>query len=213
MNAQSQTLELALEGYQVEEAVASIFHTVLFYRTFGKFQYQESGKYVEGTVGYTDIDCDFMDLTYVRCSSPSLDRNIKRKVSEFSEELRSSDGVSSGEISLKFFRKKRSSWPFPSECIPWEVWNVHLDLIQLNNKHEQQLGREKMGELLTEKIMCITELMNRCQYMPDIPSQPDLCLIFDMSYDDCQPLLHEIVHVSSGPSTPSFGSVLRNMFR
>lgn len=213
MNAQSQTLELALEGYQVEEAVTSIFHTVLFHRSFGKFHYQEDGNYLEGTIGYTDVDCDFIDLTYIRCSSPILDQNIKMKVSAFSEELRSSENVGSGEISLKFFRKKKMSWPFQPECIPWEIWNVHLDLIKLNNEHEKQLEREKMGEMLAEKLVCITELVNRCQFMPDVPSQADLCLVFDLSYDDCQPYLHEIAHISSTPATPSFSSVFRSVFR
>lgn len=213
MNAQSQTLNLALEGYQVEEAVASIFHTVLFYRTFGKFHYQEEGKYLVGTVGYTDVDCDFLDLTYVRCSSPSLDRSIKQKVSEFSEELRSLDGSASGEISLKFFRKKKTSWLFQPECIPWEIWTIHLDVIKLNNQREHRLRREATGEMLSEKIVCVTELINKCQYLPEIPMQTDLCLVFDVSYGDCQPYLHEIAHISSNPSTPSFSSVFRNMFR
>uniref|UniRef100_A0A1B6LAK4 Autophagy-related protein 101 n=1 Tax=Graphocephala atropunctata TaxID=36148 RepID=A0A1B6LAK4_9HEMI len=214
MNAQTQTVQLQLEGYQVEEAVTSIFHTVMFHRTSGKFHYQEGGRYLEGTVGYSDIDCDFIDLTYVRCSSPKLDKNIRKQVSEFSEELRSSDSTRSGEISLKFFRRERAMWPFQSVCIPWEIWNVQLDLVQLRHHREQQSGREQMGELLTEKIVGITSGMSRNQYVPEVPSQPtDLCLIFDMSYEDCQPYLHEIVHVQ--PSTPSasIGHVLKNMFR
>lgn len=213
MNAQSQTLELALEGYQVEEAVASIFHTVLFHRTFGKFHYQQDGNYLEGTIGFTDVDCDFIDLTYIRCSSSSLDRNIKSKISAFSEELRSTDNIGSGEISLKFFRKKRTTWPFQAECIPWEIWNVHLNLIKLSSEQEKQMEREKIGEVLAEKLVCITEVVNRCQFIPDVPSQPDLCLVFDLSFEDCQPYLHDITHVSATPPSPSFSSVFRNVFR
>jgi autophagy-related protein 101 len=37
MNARSQTFELTMEGRQIDEAVASIFHTVLFHRSLGKF--------------------------------------------------------------------------------------------------------------------------------------------------------------------------------
>lgn len=54
-----------LEGRQVEEAVSSLFHTLLFHRTLGKFHYKQEGNYCVGTVGYEDVDCDFIDLTYV----------------------------------------------------------------------------------------------------------------------------------------------------
>lgn len=49
----------------MDEAVASIFHSVLFHRTLGKFCYKEEGNYSVGTVGYYDVDCDFIDFTYV----------------------------------------------------------------------------------------------------------------------------------------------------
>lgn len=55
----------ALEGRQVEEAVSSLFHTLLFHRTLGKFHYRQEGSYSVGTVGYQDQDCEFIDLTYV----------------------------------------------------------------------------------------------------------------------------------------------------
>jgi len=55
----------ALEGRQVEEAVTSLFHTLLFHRTLGKFHYKQEGNYCVGTVGYQDVDCEFVDLTYV----------------------------------------------------------------------------------------------------------------------------------------------------
>jgi len=65
MNARTQIFEMALEGRQVEEAVSSLFHTLLFHRTLGKFHYKQEGNYCVGTVGYEDVDCDFIDLTYV----------------------------------------------------------------------------------------------------------------------------------------------------
>ena len=51
----------------MEEAVSSLFHTLLFHRTLGKFHYKQEGNYCVGTVGYEDADCDFIDLTYVSC--------------------------------------------------------------------------------------------------------------------------------------------------
>jgi hypothetical protein len=38
------------------------------------------------------------------------------------------------KICLEFYQKKRARWPFPAECIPWEVWTVKLDLLTLNNE-------------------------------------------------------------------------------
>lgn len=60
-----QLFSQALEGRQVEEAVSSLFHTLLFHRTLGKFHYRQEGSYSVGTVGYQDQDCEFIDLTYV----------------------------------------------------------------------------------------------------------------------------------------------------
>ena len=36
----SHVFELAVEGWQAEEAILAIFHPVLFHRTTGKFTYQ-----------------------------------------------------------------------------------------------------------------------------------------------------------------------------
>ncbi|KAF4533437.1 hypothetical protein B566_EDAN001162 [Ephemera danica] len=161
MNARSQTFELSVEGRQVDEAVASIFHTVLFHRSLGKFRYKEEGSYSVGTVGYEDVDCDFIDFTYVCCASEILDKTLKKEISDFSEALRSYDGPQSGQISLEFFQKKKTRWFLQSECIPWEVWTVRLELTKLHNEHERQIRRETVGDLLTEKIMYIAEVMNR----------------------------------------------------
>ena len=38
----SHVFELAVEGWQAEEAILAIFHPVLFHRTTGKFTYQVS---------------------------------------------------------------------------------------------------------------------------------------------------------------------------
>lgn len=57
--------EQATECHQISEVVSCIFHSILFHRTLGKFHYRQEGKYSIGTIGYEDIDCDFIDLTYV----------------------------------------------------------------------------------------------------------------------------------------------------
>ncbi|XP_050466807.1 autophagy-related protein 101 isoform X1 [Cataglyphis hispanica] len=213
MNARTQLFELSMEGRQVDEAVASIFHTVLFHRSLGKFKYKQEGSYSVGTVGYQDVDCDFIDLTYVCCSSVYLDQTLKREISGFSEALRSTDSPGSGQISLEFFQRKKSRWPFQPECIPWEVWTVRLELIKLATEHERQICREKVGDLLTEKILYITEVMNRHDYVPKVPSQAELDLIFDTSYPDIQPYLFKMSFTTSSPSTTTMGNTMKKLIR
>ena len=105
MNARSQSFELTMEGRQVDEALASLFHTILFHRTLGKFDYTAPGNYSIGTIGFTDVDCDFIDLTYVCCTSKALDQTLRREISTFSEKLRGASSCGMGEISLQFFQK------------------------------------------------------------------------------------------------------------
>lgn len=213
MNARSQIFELTMEGRQVDEAVASIFHTVLFHRTLGKFVYSAEGSYSIGTVGYMDVDCDFIDLTYVCCTSNNLDRTIKKEISGFSEMLRSNEGTGMGQISLEFFQKKPRLF-FPTECIPWEVWTIRLELITLNNEDERRNYKEQVGEILTDKILYITEVMNKHDYLPKMPNQSELDYIFDSSYEDIQPYLFKLHYSVSGPSTStSVGSTVRKLFR
>ena len=54
-----------MEGKQVDEAVLSLFHTLLFHRSTGKFHYKNDNTYAVGTIGFQDVDCDFIDFTYV----------------------------------------------------------------------------------------------------------------------------------------------------
>lgn len=213
MNARTQLFELSMEGRQVDEAVASIFHSVLFHRSLGKFKYKQEGSYSVGTVGYQDVDCDFIDFTYVCCSSVHLDQTLKREISGFSEALRSTDSPGSGQISLEFFQRKKSRWPFQPECIPWEVWTVRLELIKLATEHERQICREKVGDLLTDKILYITEVMNRHDYIPKVPSQAELDLIFDTSYPDIQPYLFKLSFTTSSPSTTTMGNTMKKLIR
>lgn len=83
MNCRSEVLEVTVEARQVEEAILSLLHTILLHRSTGKFHYKKEGTYSIGTVGTVDIDCDFIDFTFVRVSSEELDRVIRKAVSEF----------------------------------------------------------------------------------------------------------------------------------
>lgn len=57
--------------------------------------------------------------------------------------------------------------------------------------------------------------MNRHDYVPKMPSQADLELIFDTSYPDVQPYLFKISHAVSCDSCrlPSMGTTVRRLIR
>uniref|UniRef100_U5EZG4 Autophagy-related protein 101 n=1 Tax=Corethrella appendiculata TaxID=1370023 RepID=U5EZG4_9DIPT len=213
MNARSQTFDMAIEGRQVDETVLSIFHTILFHRSLGKFMYTGDASYSVGTIGHMDVDCDFVDFTYVCCTSPALDRTIKREISSFSEQLRSNESSGTGQISLEFFQKKKTRWLFQAECIPWEVWTVRLELINLQSEDERQVCRERVGDMLTDKIFYIADVMNRHDYLPKTPSQTELDLIFDTSFPDVQPYLFKFKFNTAGPSTNTVGNTMKKIIK
>ena len=57
---------------------------------------------------------------------------------------------------------------------------------------ERQLYREKLGELLGEKVICIAEAMGRHDYLPKSPNQSLLDTVFDVSFPDVQPYLFKV---------------------
>ena len=139
-----------------------------------------------------------------RTASSGLDSLLRREVSSFSEELKKSSGLKSGQISLEFFQRKRTRWPFPPENIPWEVgspsltvqqlycgqvWTVRLEIVSLANETERLGWREKLGEVLCEKTLYITEVMNKQEFVPKMPNSSDLELVFDTNFYDVQPHL------------------------
>jgi len=219
MNARTQTFDFTTECHQISEVVNCIFHSVLFHRTLGKFHYRQEGKYSIGTVGYEDIDCDFIDLTYVRCASSSLVRRMNHFVTSFDQAIRdpgnvTENGIRSGQISLEFYNKKKVNWPFAPECLPWEVWTVRIEIKPIRSEIDRQMNREYLGELVGDKVVLIAEVMNRQQYLPKIPAQSEVDLIFDTSYPDIQPYLFRVTHSTTSPqSTTSVGKTVRRIFR
>jgi autophagy-related protein 101 len=213
MNARSHTFEITVEERQIEEVVATIFHTLLFHRTQGKYHYKQEGSYSIGSVGMIDVDCDFVDFTYVRAASDELDRLLKKEIALFRDELRSVEGSSSGIISLEFFQKKRMRWPFSPESIPWEVWVLKIDIVTPPNEHERQLLREKVSETLAEKILYIAEVMSKHEYVPKLPSQSDLDLVFDVSFGEVQPYCFKISYQTTMSSSASVSTTVRKLIK
>lgn len=213
MNARSHVFELSVEGQQVDEVVQSLFHSLILHRTLGKFHYKQEGSYSIGTLGFVDEDCDFIDFTYVRVASDLLFGNVKKEVSMFSESLLAGTPAESGQISLEFYQRKKTRWPFPAECSPWEVWTIKLDIMTLTNELQRQVCREKLGELLAEKTLYIADIMNRHDYVPKMPNQSEVDLIFDTTYIDVQPYLYRISHQINGPASSSVSTTMRKFIK
>ncbi|XP_026679819.1 autophagy-related protein 101 [Diaphorina citri] len=139
----------------------------------------------------------------IRCSSADLNQTVRKHVNQFSNILRNtqdsnvSPNPTSGQISLEFFKKNKKHWPFNEICIPWELWNVRLELIKLNNEQERRLSCEKIVNVLTQQVIYICDVMNRNDYVPNIPIKSELDLIFDTSYRDIQPYLFKIHFLNS----------------
>ncbi|XP_045772562.1 serine/threonine-protein kinase kin-29-like isoform X2 [Maniola jurtina] len=214
MNARSIDFGMSMEGEQVGEVLASIFHTVLFHRSSGKFTYNNEESYSIRTVSYVDVDCDFIDFTYVCCESRLLVENVEREIARFSSGLRGAAGRSSpprGSISLEFFQKRRARWPFQQECVPWEVWTVCCELVGSRNEQDKRNKHENLIETLQEKIVYITETINRHEYVPKMPSRSDADLIFDTAYPDIQPYLFKIHYNLSDASSSSVSNTVKKI--
>ncbi|CAF4278337.1 unnamed protein product [Rotaria socialis] len=189
MNARSQTFEFAVEGRQIDEVVSCMFHSILFHRCVGKYHTNGEDSYSVGTLGYTDVDCDYIDFTYLQVTSQELQRTVAEKINQFHDKLRSSESNRSGQITLEFYQKKKSRWMFKPEEIPWEIWTIKIEQMQLSSENERQFMREKLSDSLTERIFQITEIINKPDYVPKPPHLSELDLVFDTSYTDIQPYL------------------------
>ena len=219
MNAHSYNIELVVERLQVEEALLSVFHTILLHRSMGKFTYKQEKAYSVGTIGTEDIDCEYLDFTFVRISSKLLDAMLRKHIVLFRDQLveHSHKGVAVGTITLEFYQKRRSHWPFAEESVPWEIWNIQLTERTLPLENQRNLLRETMAVKLSEKIFSIVEAVGRHDFLPKMPGMTDLPLVFDTSLPDVQPFLYRIYHnfgsSSNWNKTNTMGSAVRRLFR
>lgn len=76
-------------------------------------------------------------------------------------------------------------------CLHYSLFVQHLFKLLLSAT-ERQICREKLGEMLGERVITIADLMNRHDYVPKMPNQTELDLIFDTSLPDVQPYLFRV---------------------
>lgn len=67
-------------------------------------------------------------------NSDDLSTRINKEIQGFKESLKLGE---CNRISLEFYTKKKRSWPlnFQFENIPWEIWTVKIELMQLSNEN------------------------------------------------------------------------------
>lgn len=215
MNARTQLFEFSCETRQVPEIVAAIFHTVLIHRTTGKHipKTDNPNAFTVGSVGFCDVDCDFLDYTYLQLNSGELAQRVNQEIAAFTECLKTNE---CNKISLEFFTRKKRSWPlnFQFENIPWEIWTIKIELMQLSNENERQVLREKLSDLLAEKVRQIIEIMDKPDYTPKLQNQGQLDTIYESEFKDIQPYLFRVYYSLDGTiNQVSVGSAVKKVLK
>ncbi|EYC38138.1 hypothetical protein Y032_0740g1970 [Ancylostoma ceylanicum] len=154
MNARQQEYRLSLELRQVNDAVSCIFHSLLTHRSVAKFQYKGDSNYSLGSLGIKEVECENIDLTYVKINSDELSYQLEKEIQPFLVELdntvkaaaprrhtplssptlaESAIPLLGAQISLEFFQRRPRPWPLPVEAVAWERWILLLDIFKANS--------------------------------------------------------------------------------
>lgn len=203
MNVRNHLIEIQCGHKDINDVAQALIHTLLFYRTHGKFNYKHEGSYSIGTLGFERATCDHLDFTYVRCSSPTLVNRVNAKIQEFTEKL--SELSHSGTLALEFYTKRPSRWPFNDTKIVWELWNIKIVINQNSSSaatatsehhHYQERYSDtsaRLEDVLSHKMLDIVRIVNsdKCT-LPQMPTQANLDNVFDTSLNDLQPYLYNI---------------------
>jgi autophagy-related protein 101 len=238
MNVRNHTIEIQCGHKDVGDITQALIHSILFFRTHGKFNYKHEGSYSIGTLGFERAFCDRFDFSYIRCSSPSLTSKVNNKIQEFVEKV--NESVHSGLITLEFFTKRPSRWPFNDSKIVWEIWNIKFTFLlpsAQDQSHPQtsstppnqqtlpnwvQTGDTnfqcsprtgesaiRLEELLSQKLLDIIGIVNSEKCsLPSMPTQPNLDTVFETSHSDLQPYLHNISYKVSETTTTGSHSAI-----
>jgi len=245
MNARSRQLQLTVESRQVRETALCFFHTLLLHRTIGKFNYSSETSYAVGSVGLQEVICEEVDLAYVRVNSPELCMDVDREVTSITNAVDTAihagqffvgssppstssspppgviygidkwDNILTTQMKVEFYQKRRRQWPIPPDNIPWEVWDLNLEVVRIDSTEDFSRMREYVGEKLGDTVLSICQIINRAQYMPTIPTREGLNDIYDDRFSDCEPYLFRIEsNLTSKRSDPNTKSgMMMRLFR
>lgn len=227
MNARQQEYRLSLELRQVNDAVSCIFHSLLAHRSVAKFQYKGDSNYSLGSLGIKEVECENIDLTYVKINSDELSNQLDKEIRPFLNELDSTVRESiprrhtplssptltetavpllGAQISLEFFQRRPRPWPLPVEAVAWERWVLLLDIFKANSYDDLARMRVSVAESVGEIVLQLCSSVNRPQYLPKMPTRTELSNVFDSNLPDCQPYLFKVCRVPIRPeATPQSG--------
>ncbi|XGW27686.1 hypothetical protein V3C99_007911 [Haemonchus contortus] len=180
MNARQQEYRLSLEIRQVNDAVSCIFHSLLAHRSVAKFQYKGDSNYSLGSLGIKEVECENIDLTYVKINSDELSNQLEKEIQAFLTEL---------DTTVKASVPRRRT-PLSSPTLT-ETAN---DLARM---------RVSVAESVGEIVLQLCSSINRPQYLPKMPTRTELSNVFDSNLSDCQPYLFKVCRVPIRPETTS----------
>lgn len=203
MNIRNHLIEIQCGHRDISDVAQALVHSLIFFRTHGKFNYKHEGSYSIGTLGYERAVCDHIDFSYVRCSSSTLVNRVNYKIQEFVDKL--TEFTHSGTLTLEFFTKRYNRWPFNDSKIVWEFWNIKIvinssvsSLVPATNEHHHHQQRfndsqVRIEDILSQKLLDIIRIVNgdKC-LLPQMPTQPNLGNVFDTSHSELQPYLYNI---------------------
>lgn len=133
MNIRNHLIELQCSQREVADVSQALIHSLIFFRTHGKFNYKHEGSYSVGTLGFERVTCNHLDLSYIRCSSSSLINRVDTKVQELVEKLNEYSHYIT--IALEFYTRRPNRWPFNDSKIVWELWNIKIVINSNNNNN------------------------------------------------------------------------------
>ncbi|CAK5054440.1 unnamed protein product [Meloidogyne enterolobii] len=122
----------------------------------------------------------------------------------------------STQIKLEFYQRRKRQWPIPEDTAPWEVWELHLNLVRTLNNEDFFRMREYVAEQLSDKVLTICELMNKPQYLPKIPTRLEITSVFDIRFPNCDPYLWRLDSEHGLRSTENISSgtsFVKKLFR
>ncbi|KAG2620528.1 autophagy-related protein 101-like isoform X1 [Panicum virgatum] len=113
-----QLKELELELTEIRDVLRCILHTIFFHRTLS-------------LVRPKDVDCDFLEITYVQCGLPELEKEVDEKIDLFIAWVEKHPNRRS-QVCLSFLdeKHKHPGWFVnKTERIYWEQWFISLHVM------------------------------------------------------------------------------------
>lgn len=214
MNVRNHSLDIRCNHQELREVVQALVHSLIFFRTYGKFNYKHEGSYSIGTLGCERVNCESLDFCYVRCASHSLTNKVDQKLNEFLDKM--TEITNSATLTVEFYTKRNCRWPFNDSKLLWEIWLIKLNVIdtQTNiSSSPSSLPRSNpssTANLLKDRLLDIIKIVNSdTNALPQMPTQPNIDAVFDTSHTDSQPYLYNISYTE--PTTQStFKKFLRD---